>query len=111
MQASPSTGEPSKDGLLIKCLELGVVIGMAMACCSVTIISHLQHPLVPRCSATMLFGPEWPNGLLTNGTINMNVNSIVLLLIESFTYYYLKYFSLISNLIVTLYLYGNVCLN
>ena len=57
MQASPSTGQPSKDVLLIKCLELGVVIGMAMACCSVTNaccsvtkISHLRHPLVPRCS-------------------------------------------------------------
>ena len=55
MQASPSTGEPSKDVLLIKCLELGVVIGVAMACrtfpvCSVTKISHLRHPLVPRCS-------------------------------------------------------------
>ena len=35
MQAPPSTGQPSKDILLIKCLELGVVIGVAMACCSV----------------------------------------------------------------------------
>ena len=55
MQASPSTGQPSKDVLLIKCLELGLVIGIAMACCSVTNIgmlniSHLRHPLVPRCS-------------------------------------------------------------
>ena len=52
MQASPSTRQPSKDILLIKCLELGVVIGVAMACCSVTNISHLRHPLVPRCSVT-----------------------------------------------------------
>ena len=55
MQASPSTRQPSKDVLLIKCLELGVVIGVAMACCSVknigvTNISNLRHPLVPRCS-------------------------------------------------------------
>ena len=58
MQASPSTGQPSKEVLLIKCLELGVVIGVAMACCSVTNIgmlsvtniSNLRHPLVPRCS-------------------------------------------------------------
>ena len=41
IQASPSTGQPSKDVLLIKCLELGVVIGVAMACCSVTNIGML----------------------------------------------------------------------
>ena len=35
MQAPPSTGKTSKDILLIKCLELGVVIGIAMAYCSV----------------------------------------------------------------------------
>ena len=45
MQASPSTGQPSKDVLLIKCLELGVVIGMAMACCSVRpyLIDYMFH--------------------------------------------------------------------
>ena len=42
------TGQPSKDILLIKCLELGVVIGVAMACCSVTNISHLQTPSGPK---------------------------------------------------------------
>ena len=31
-----------------KCLELGVVIGMAMACCSVMNYSHLQAPSGPK---------------------------------------------------------------
>ena len=48
MQASPSTGKPSKDILLIKCLELGVDIGMAMACCSVMDMSHLRAPSGPK---------------------------------------------------------------
>ena len=40
MQASPSTGKDSKDILLIKCLELGVVKSVAMACYSVVDISY-----------------------------------------------------------------------
>ena len=51
MQAPPSTGQLSRDILLIKCLELGVVIGVAMACCSVfvfTDISHLRAPSGPK---------------------------------------------------------------
>ena len=48
MQAPPSTGKPSKDILLIKSLELGVVIGVAMGFCSVTDISHLQAPSGPK---------------------------------------------------------------
>ena len=48
MQAPPSTGKPSNGILLIKCLELGVVIGVAMACSSVTDISHLRAPSGPK---------------------------------------------------------------
>ena len=48
IQASPSAGQPSKDILLIKCLELGVVIGMAMACCSITNIPHLRASSGPK---------------------------------------------------------------
>ena len=36
----PQTGNLQKTFLLIKCLELGVVMGMSMAFCSVTNISH-----------------------------------------------------------------------
>ena len=54
MWASPSTGQPSRDILLKKCLELDVVIGMVIACCSVfytfslTDISHLWAPYDPK---------------------------------------------------------------
>ena len=50
MQAPPSTGQLSH--FVIKCLKLGVVIGVTMAC---SMFSYLQtfptygHPLVPRC--------------------------------------------------------------
>ena len=56
MRAPPSTGQLSRDILLIKSLELGVVIGVAMTCCCVFYtFSYLRtfptygHPLVPRC--------------------------------------------------------------
>ena len=56
MRAPPSTGQLSSDILLIKSLESGVVIGVAMTCCCVFYtLSYLRtfptygHPLVPRC--------------------------------------------------------------
>ena len=56
MGAPPLTGQLSRDILLIKSLDLGVVIGVVMTCCCVfNTFSYLRtfptygHPLVPRC--------------------------------------------------------------